>query len=480
MREDPNMSSEEQTLVEASASKRWIRAVGLGSGARIFALGSQFVVLILMSRILAKDVFGEMMIVFALYRLISLGLGTGFGNMILYHIGRSGGDEALDIRLHRTVTLYGMTLSIAIAVGCFFFSAQIADLFGKPGMTVWLQHLSPFVVFSTLNTIAMGSLDGRSQITSSIVMNEVVPNGLRLCLLPLVALFSLAPVAVAHIIWISVALPWVVAALPLMRSSVSGFEKVDWWDLRYAGLYALNTIASQQLQGIDMLVVGALFNSEAAAGYAISSRIATLFPFFQQIILRNFAPRAGFLLSAGDTDTLNRELLSLKNWSIIAVNGLTGAILISAPIVFSLFGDYISAVPILVVLAAPFVVRSLYAGNDVMLRMSGSAGFGLVIAVASAALVVLTPMVTQHALGIYSVAAGMLISALILNPFTSIRLARDGFELVNRSDIPLIVFGLASVVLGAILSDPYVAGFVSGGGLLVAAAAALVKMRGRD
>lgn len=460
-------------------SKDWLNRVLFGSSVRVFALASQFAVLFILSRFVKKDVFGDMMVVFAFYRMTAYGLGTGLGNMILFHVGRSGGNETLDIRLHRTATLWGILISSAIAALCASFAPVIAANFAKPGMAEWLVHMAPFMILSTLNLIATGSLDGRARVTSAIIVGEMLPNGIRLLLFPLIVVLHLPTIAIADAFSISVAVPWIVAAVPMLRRDVHGLERLTAWDGRYAGLYSVNMIISTQLQGLDMLVAGALFSSETVATYAIASRIAVLFPFFQQIILRNFTPRAGLLISLGDMERLNQELIGLKRWSVIAVSCLTGAVLVAAPFALPLFGHYLETVPLLAGLALPAMVRSLFAGNDVVLKMSGRAGFSFAISFAAAACVVIGPAMTHHLLGIYAIPTSMLIGSLILNPIIAARLAGSGVTIVDAADIPVVALGALVVAGGVFVQEAHWSGLISGVPLLAIAVSTWVSSRGR-
>ena len=450
---------------------RWLRNVAFGSGARVFALGSQFVVLVILSRIVDQGTFGDLMIVFALYRIVSLGLGMGLGSTILYHIGRSGGDHAMNIRLHRSVTVLALAVSGVTAAAFIGFNGQIAEMFSKPGVSIWLVQMAPFVIFSTLNFVAMGSLEGRSRINSAIVLSEVIPNGFRLLALPVIALLHLPPWTIAHVMWIALALPWAMEARHLFNSSVRGMQRLTGWDIRYATLYAANTAVSLQLQGIDMIVVGALFDSKSTAAYAISSRLATLFPFFQQIILRNFAPRAGALLSSGNLAQLNKELATNKRWSVLSVCALTGAILVSTPILLPLFGNYIGSIPLLIALAAPPVVRSLFAGGDAILRMSGRAGYSFAISCVSAVFLIAIPVLTHGWLGIPSIAAGMMASAVVLNPAIALMLKRHGFTILQAPDLPIVALGIVVLAAATKAGGPATEGFVAGAGMLAVAIA---------
>lgn len=446
--------------------------VAIGSAARAFSLVSQLVVLLVMSWMLPKNAFGEAMIVFTLYRLLGLGMGTGLGNLLLYHVGRAGGDAALDIRILRSVTLVGLATSGLVTLALALSAGPIAEAFQKPGLAGWLLHMSPMVLFGTMNFITAGSFDGRSQVTQSIILTEVAPNALRLLGLPLVARLALPDLAIAHVLWLAMALPWL-WDLRRVVSGPPGLARLSAWDLRYAGWFTIHPIATQQLQGIDMLIVGALFSSTVAADYSLASRLATYFPFLQYILVRAFAPRAGDLHHRTEITALNAELAELKGQSIIMVYGLTGAIILGAPLGLRLFGDFSGALPILLLLALPAMVRSIFAGVDAMLKMTGRAGVSSAIALGSVALIVGLSYLAAPWLGIYALPVAMLASALIFNPIMTAIVGTSGIHILAPTDALWLLVPVTGILLALVMQNEWIA--VACGGLPLLATAAVAR-----
>lgn len=441
-----------------------------GTIARIFALVSQFAILLTMTRLLPKSDFGDAMIVFTLYRLFGLGLGTGLGTLLLYHVGRNDGDRELDIRLTRTLTLLGLAVSTTLTLAVIVAAPTIAAWFQKPSLVPWLQHMSPMIVFGTLNFVVAGSFDGRSQITRSIVVTEIVPNALRLLGFLLILLLSLPDIAIAYVLWISLALPWLLDARRLINGTIAGLGRLSGWDLRYAGWFTLYPMATQQLQGIDMLVVGWLFSSTLAADYSIASRLAVYYPFLQYVVVRSFAPRVGTLHSRADIVELNTELASIKRQSIIAVYVMTGILLLGAPLMLHLLGDYENTMPILVLLALPVVVRSVFAGADAVLKMTGYAGASASIAMLSAATIVIGSYLAAPILGIYALPAAMLASAVLFSPVMAWIASWSGIRILGARDLFWTVVPLVALICALSLDHTWLAALLGGATLLAMAA----------
>jgi O-antigen/teichoic acid export membrane protein len=221
--------------------------------------------------------------------------------------------------------------------------------------------------------------------------------------------------------------------------------------VQYGGKLTLYTFLSNQLQGVDVLLVGALFASTAVADYAIAARIAVFYPFFQQLLLRQFTPRAGYLLERQDLPSLKRELTVCRDLSIATVGITACALLLAGPFVLPLFGDYEGAASLMGWLALPAFVRAFFLGGDRLIQAAGRAGISLAIMSGSFALVVLTPFAAWPWLGVVAVPVGMILSAVILNSVTAMiswRLWQ--IRLIGRDDVPPLVIGCAVFLMYAL------------------------------
>lgn len=407
--------------------------VGVGAFSRIFALGSQFVVLVLLGRLLPKVDFGNFMIGFALTRLLSQGMGTGLSTLLVYHISRNA-SETVELRLHRSVVALSLIINGIVCAGLFFGAPTIADWFQKPALASWIVSLAPFALFSTLLTTSVGVLDGRGRITQSILASEFFPNLIRLVALPPLLFFSFRNQAVAAVMTVSVLLPWLFIARRLVRRLDLGFSRLTRWDLQYSGKLTLHSFAAMQMQGIDMLVVGWLFSSAVAADYAIASRVAALIPFFQQVIVKGFMAKAGRAIHDGDNAALQQEVDFCRAQSTLLVTATAAVTLLAYPVLMLGMGNFSSTLPLMAALAVSPVIRSYFPGADALLRIAGYADFSLGIMLGSGAFIIVFPLLLHQWLGIHSLALGMFASAILLNPAIAAYLRRHmQVELVSSS-----------------------------------------------
>jgi O-antigen/teichoic acid export membrane protein len=422
--------------------RAYVGILVVGSGARLFGLASQFVVLLILSRILWKDSFGDLMTAFGFYRLAAMALGIGGSLVLLYHVSRQPKDKNAEIKLHRYSAVLGAVVSAAVALAGFLAAEPIANALGKPALAIWFQQLAPFAVFSTLLILSTGALEGRSRISESILLGEVAPNAVRIVLLPAIAWLDLPETYVAHAFTISVLVPWLVSAHRLWDRSVGGLKPWTPWDYNYCGKFVAATLFANQLGAVDLLVAGVLFSSDVVADYAIAARIAALFGFFQLAMLKRFAPRAGQLIQAGDFAALRHEV-ELCRRLLIGCGAFTiSGLLLFAPFLLPLFGNYASAQTFLIWLAIPTFVQSFYDTSDRLLIMAGQANIALLLTGSSFLVLTVTPFVTAHWIGPASIPAAMILSALLFNPIAAVRVqSMFAIRTIDRRDAALIAVG---------------------------------------
>jgi O-antigen/teichoic acid export membrane protein len=436
----------------------------VGSGARMFGLASQFVVLLILSRILAKDTFGDLMTAFGFYRLAAAALGVGGSLVLLFHISRRPDDKELEVRLHRYSALLGAAASSVVAIAGFVAAAPIASALDKPGLAVWFRELAPFAVFNTLLIIATGALEGRSRISESILLGEVAPSAVRIVLLPAVAWLQLPDAYVAHALSVSVLLPWLLASYRLWDRSVKGMRAWTAWDFSYCGKFVMATLFANQLGAVDILVASVLFPSNIVADYAVAARIAALFSFFQLVMLKRFAPRAGRLIETRDLVALQHEA-ELCRRLLIGCGSLTiGALLLLSPFLLPLFGNYGSAQTFLIWLAIPTFVWSFYETSDRLLMMAGQANIPLALTGTSFVVLTTMPFLTAALLGPAAIPVAMIVSTILLNPVVAVRVqAMFAIRTVHLADVVFMVAGIAGLAGYALFQSPLVAIATCGG-----------------
>jgi O-antigen/teichoic acid export membrane protein len=429
----------------------YLTVLAVGSGARVFGLASQFVVLIILSRMLSKGSFGDLMTAFGFYRIASAALGVGASLVLLYHVSRQPDDRTAEVRLHRYSAVLSAGIAAVIALIGFILADPIAHALDKPDLAGWFRLLAPFAIFSTLLTTSTGALEGRSRISESIALAEVAPNAVRIVLLPAIAWLALPDAYVAHAMTLSVLIPWLWSGRHLWDRSVRGWRPWTAWDVSYCGKFVAATLFANQLGAVDILVAGILFPSEIVADYALAARIAALYSFFQLVLLKRFAPRAARLIEAKDFIGLRQEFTFCRKL-IIGCGALTIAgILCVAPFLLPLFGNYAGAWRFLAWLAIPTFVQSFYDASDRLLIIAGQANVPLAATAASFVTLAVTPFFLAPVIGPTAIPAAMIASKLLFNPLVAARVkAVFSLTTIHILDIAMMaagVFALAAYAM---------------------------------
>jgi O-antigen/teichoic acid export membrane protein len=429
----------------------YLAVLAAGSGARVFGLASQFVVLIILSRMLPKDGFGNLMIAFGFYRLTATALGVGASLVLIYHVSRHPQDRQAEVRLHRYSAMLSAAAAAVIALSGVLLAGPVAYALGKPGLEVWLRQLAPFAVFTALLVTSTGALEGRSRISESIAIGEAAPNAVRIVLLPVIALLDLPQTYVAHAMTLSVLIPWLWSGRSLWDREIRGWRRWTSRDLSYSSKFVAATFFAYQLGGIDVLVAGVLFPSGVVADYALAARISALYPFFQMALLKRFAPRAAHMMEHKNLAALGNEFIVCRKLVVGSGAFTIAGLLCVVPFLLPLFGHYGGAWPFVVWLAITAFVQSFFATSDRLLIVAGQANVPLTITASTFGLLVTVPFVIAPFIGPTAIPVAMAAASLLMYPLAAARV-RALFKLrtIYNVDILMMSFGTAALLFYAI------------------------------
>jgi O-antigen/teichoic acid export membrane protein len=296
--------------------------------------------------------------------------------------------------------------------------------------------------------ITTGALEGRSLVAQSIFWGEVAPNAVRIVLLPLVAFLKLPDTYVAHVFTLSVLLPWLWLARRMWDRSVKGWRPWSAWDYNYCGKFVGATLFANQLGAADIVIASVLFSSVTVADYAVAARLAALFTFFELALLKRFAPRAGRLLETNDFAALHHEFDVCRRLTIGCVALTVAGVLLLAPFVLPILGNYLDARTLLTWLAIPSFVMAFYAVADRLLIIAGQANVALFVTAGSFFVLLAGPFAVAPWLGPAAIPVAMIASVLLFNPFVALRCRQMvGVRTITLRDYALMACG--SIALAA-------------------------------
>ncbi len=252
-----------------------------------------------------------------------------------------------------------------------------------------------------------------------------------------------------------------VVSQTLCDRSVQGWQYWSGWDFTYCSKFVVATLFANQLGAADIVIASVLFSSEIVADYAVAARLAALFTFFQLALLKRFAPRAGHLLQRKDANALHREF-DLCRQLTIGCGALTiSGVLLLAPVLLPLLGNYLDARALLIWLAIPSFVMSFYATSDRLLIIAGQSSVALVVTAASFIVLIASPFATAPWLGPVAIPAAMIFSVLFVNPLVAVRtrqllglrtFALRDWALMACGGISLVGFAVANSNLNALIT----------------------------
>jgi O-antigen/teichoic acid export membrane protein len=161
------------------------------------------------------------------------------------------------------------------------------------------------------------------------------------------------------------------------------------------------------------------------------------------------------LLHLGDVAALAREFDVCRRLTIGCTALTIGGVLVLAPLLLPLLGNYMGARSLMVLLAIPAFIQSFYATSDRLLIIAGHANVALLVTALSFALLAATPFATAPWFGSAAIPVAMILSVLVVGPIVVVR-AR---QLVNiRSvawrDIAFMACGIGALA-GAAAAGTY-------------------------
>ena len=190
----------------------------------------------------------------------------------------------------------------------------------------------------------------------------------------------------------------------------------------YCGKFVVATLFANQLGAVDIVIASVLFPSATVADYAVAARLAALFTFFEQALLKRFAPRAGRLLQIKDDGRLAsriRHVPAAGDWLRRPDHGRACCCRRRSCCRF--LATIWMRARCLMWLAIPSFVAAFYATSDRLLIIAGQANVALVVTASSFAILLASPFVTARWLGPVAIPVAMILAVAVVNPLVAVR-----------------------------------------------------------
>lgn len=382
--------------------------------------------------------------------LILLGLGTGLMRYLGHYEGKKE-TKKKDIAITSSISVV-LILSLVFFFFFFFFSQNIEDIFGKPGLAVFLRYFAFALPFLSLVSLLSSVLKSYNRIVSLVLITSIIQSILELTCL--YVLFSLGYQSTALII--SVLLPNIASLILLVYYAKKDFSfNFKYFDkeLFYYSLPLIPiALVLPYLSLIDTIILGYLSSASDVAIYNAGLPTSQIVLIFSTAILTIFLPLISKRNSEGKS-IIKEYLFVFRGIFFATAPFLIISILFSERILVSLFGELYSSASI------PFIILtltyslyglSLPAHNILILRKKQKMLLYLTLGVLFINVVLnflLIPYSIEHfGNGSYGAALSKLISfsILSLSILYSVR-KLEKFAIIDKDSYKIIISSLISM-----------------------------------
>lgn len=437
--------------------KRVARGGALVSVGTLSATILQFVIGIVVIRLIVRDEFGLISLAYImvgiLVTLASLGFGSGVPRFLARY--REQGKNSLVSGVAGTALLMSLCISILFALLLYFWANAIAVGFGKPGVQPVLEAFAlmipPLAVMRVLTAIFRGVENARAKA----LFQDVLLNLSRmLLLLPVVVL----EYGFREILWVYVGSVWITFILYLFYAYSNLVRRIPLCFNREVGMELVRF--SLPLLGISImgnlmgwagtLSLGYLQSADEVALFNAPLRLANIIPIPLVAMVFLYLPVATRLIERRAPEDLRGLYMSTTKWVFLITLPLLLYFLMDAEFVVErLFGDqYREAAGVLQVLVVGFSIHNLLGPNGTTLIAYGDARtvfLGTVLAGISAAVLCLLLVPHYGALG---AALGTAMAKTISNIYISIALYRaSGIHPFSKHYLKPVLFTLSTGLL---------------------------------
>nr|WP_239647874.1 polysaccharide biosynthesis C-terminal domain-containing protein [Nocardiopsis ganjiahuensis] len=486
-----------------SGLRRVLRGGVVNMAGAVVGAALNLALIVAITRAFSQETAGLLFTATSVFLIMAAVANAGAPDGLVYFIarmrvfGRHGGVPAL-LRL---------ALGPAVLVACLVsalllvFARPLADALGPEEAAAYLRMLALFLPFAVLTDSALAATRAHHDMSVTVLVDKVGRPLAQLGLVAMIAasgsagLLALAwagpylPAAVLAWFWLGRIVrraapeePHEPGSAPAETGTGTGAEAeaeaervtpaVFW---AFALPRALGGVAQMGVQRGGVVMVALLNGLAGAAVFTAATRIMVVGQFGTQAVLYAAQPRFAELLAARDHAAVRALYQAGTSWLVCLNWPLYLSALVFAPEVMRLFGaEYSAGALALVIVCAGQLAASALGMSDLVLTMTGRTGLNLLNNVMSllANVAVCVLLVPSHGA---SGAAVALVAAVMVRKLLPLWQLRSLVRLHPFSRPVLVATGSALVWFGAL---PLLLNAVTGGGLPVLAAAALVGTAG--
>lgn len=338
-------------------NKKTVKAVSWSAIDVFFRQGLQFLISVILARLLAPEDFGLIAILYIFISIANLFIDSGFGSALIQRQDVSSTDES-------TVFYFNLAMAALMSLLLGSIASLIVDFFEQPILRplTYIMALSQFIsAFGSIHTVLLTKHLMFEKIMKAGLISGILSGGIALLLAKYgYGVWSLAWQTLAASI-INVFALWMLHDWrPKLVFSMISLKKL----FRFGGFLFLSGLMDVVYTRMHTLLIGKLF-SFTDLGYYTRALNTRQMP---STILESVFNRVAFPVFSGVAEDKQRLLQGIKKSLIIMmlinIPIMFGLIVVAEPFISVIFGDkWLASVPILQVLCLAGVLWPLHTVN---------------------------------------------------------------------------------------------------------------------
>jgi len=359
----------------------YLRSSGASLLATVVSKASGFGSVWLLNRILVKGAYGNYEFAFTVVSLLLLVGSGGLNHAVMYRLSRlDAPPEEMDGH-----DFAGAALGWSLIVSCLFAgmvfvgAPYIEALAGNEDLAFWVSLLSFLIPIGVARRVYQSWFKARQRIPEAIIMGTMFPAIGKVGFLGGVWVLWPTAQGVVAAILLSELVP---LSIWYSRAPINPFNlwgELASWDVRYSLKLATTGGLNKTMKRADVLMVGFLATAEATAEYVVAFKLALVLLLGHNLLNNVLQPRIGNFLSDNDWEKIEKEYDQIRSISLVFALGTSVVISLFGWQILSIFGNYQSAYPIVMVTLATYISIVSVGMCGKYLSIAGYAGWKLSI-----------------------------------------------------------------------------------------------------
>lgn len=323
----------------------------------------------LLTSILSETAYGGYVAALAVIALLALLAQAGLKQATIQRVGELSTDEEQYIPTYVGAAITWVVIaSVGVTVATWLLTPLISTLVDQ-NVIRWIQLLTLLIPGMALLPICGGVLRGLEQVSTAILLEEIINQVIRLFGLTIVWVYCQDPVAVVLALGLAYYVPVIAFAIRTRGWQYLNLTGMSTSHIRYSGYLLVNSIASRFLKNTDVLLLASLATLPATGGYNVAWKLAIVARFGDQILTNTIQPRLSKYLAANEVEKLCEEFGQVRDLSVVATIPVLIVVLLFGESLLGIFGNYANQYAVLVVLTVGATINAAFGSIGQILIM---------------------------------------------------------------------------------------------------------------